>query len=62
METIKNLQEVNEQSRQEQERLREDLCKTNEDLRSVETDVSQEVRVKYSRERLPRAFLVGYYE
>jgi len=32
METIRNLQEANEQSRQEQERLREELCKTNEDL------------------------------
>ena len=32
METIRALQEVNEQSKQEQEKLREELRKTNEDL------------------------------
>jgi len=34
MEIIRNLQEANEQSRKEHERLREVLRKTNEDLRS----------------------------
>jgi len=33
METIRNLQEANEQSRQEHERLRKELRKTNENLR-----------------------------
>jgi len=32
METIRNIQEANEQSKQEHERLREELRKTNEDL------------------------------
>jgi len=32
METVSNLQEANEQYRQEQKRLREELHKTNEDL------------------------------
>jgi len=49
METIRNLQEANEQSRQEQERVREELRKKNENLRR---DLQQRDR-RNLRERDP---------
>ena len=55
METIKNLQEANEQSRQEQERLREELCKTNEDLHR-DRRIPREWESNFSERDCPETF------